>query len=86
METSHKYAKQGTFLYSGGRQGTLSSSEYQKLILSQLFHNEFSRIADREEKSVLRSSDVKASRKRRSTLEEDEHYAERLKKKSVGVS
>ena len=82
METAHKYAKQGTFLYSGGRHGSTSPTEYQKLLLSQLFHHELNRISDHEETST-RSSEAKASRKRHS--ENEENYPERLKKKSVGT-
>ena len=83
METAHKYAKEGTFLYSGGRHGATSSTEYQKLILSQLFHNELYRISEREN-SAMRSTEAKLSRKRSlSTFCEDEH-SHHLKKKMVG--
>lgn len=83
METAHKYAKQGTFLYSGGRHGATSSTEYQKLILSQLFHNELYRITDRETNNI-RSTGAKVIRKRELIdLSEDEdcYY---LKRKRVG--
>lgn len=82
METQHKYAKSGTFLYSGGRQGTVSSAEYQKLVLSQLFHNELYRV-DQRESSVQRSTESKLSRKRQHSPDEDEQH-QRLKRKSVG--
>lgn len=82
METAHKYAKEGTFLFSGGRQGTTSSVEYQKLILSQLFHNELYRVAERES-STIRSTEAKVSRKRQMSTSSDDEHLQRIKKKSV---
>lgn len=80
METAHKYAKEGTFLYSGGRHGATNSTEYQKLILSQLLHNELYRTSEREHSST-RSTRSKVSRKRNVSTSEDEHE-QHLKKKN----
>lgn len=80
METAHKYAKEGTFLYSGGRHGATSATEYQKLVLSQVFYHEFNRISQREATDA-RSSESKVSRKRDlppSSIDDN------LKKKKVG--
>lgn len=83
MESAHKYAKQGTFLYSGGRHGATSSLEYQRLILSQLFHNELYRVSDHE-KNHCRSSESKVTRKRKQT-EGPEMFSKPLKIKPVGL-
>ncbi|KXJ19884.1 hypothetical protein AC249_AIPGENE25278 [Exaiptasia diaphana] len=81
METAHKYAKQGTFLYSGGRHGSSSAIEYQKLLLSQMFNNELYRMTDIEE-SRVRSSESKVTRKRKMhMMEQDESCPRDIKRK-----
>ncbi|KXJ06653.1 hypothetical protein AC249_AIPGENE8086 [Exaiptasia diaphana] len=83
METAHKNAKLGTFLYSGGRHGATSSTEYQKLILSQIFHNELYRITDRETNSI-RSTEAKVIKKRELEVSsEDENCCNLKRKKQI---
>ena len=43
LETKHKDAKQGNFLFSGGKAGAIGKLEYQKNVLQQQF-NEWMRI------------------------------------------
>lgn len=46
METIHKRAKQGNFVYSGGRGGAIGRQEYQKQVLEQIFYNETSTLLE----------------------------------------
>ena len=42
METVHKRAKRGNFVYSGGRGGAIGRKEYQEQVIRQIFYNEVS--------------------------------------------
>ena len=46
IETVNKRPKEGNFCFSGGRDGPVDTIEYQKFVLTQLFHNEVYHIWD----------------------------------------
>ena len=43
IEGAHKRAKQGKFIFSGGRLGKTGKTDYQKRVIEQQFHNEWFR-------------------------------------------
>ena len=50
METKHKKAKQGNYIYSGGRVGETRKIEYQKRVLTQQFCHEWASVENQEKK------------------------------------
>lgn len=50
METKHKEAKQGNFIYSSGRTGETGRSDYQKRVVNQQFCYEWATVENREKK------------------------------------
>lgn len=78
METKHKDAKQGNYIYSGGRTGETGKSDYQKSVLTQQFCHEWASVQNRERKGCHYSSDIKAMK--RETAEQPIHIK---RKKSV---
>ena len=77
METKHKEAKQGNYIYSGGRLGETGKIEYQKRVLNQQFCHEWASVENREKKGCSYSSDSKVHKK------ENEDLPKRLKKKKM---
>ena len=77
METKHKEAKQGNYIYSGGRVGETGKIEYQKRVLTQQFCHEWASVENREKKGCSYSSDSKVHRK------ENEDLPKHLKKKKM---
>ena len=59
METRHKDAKQGNYVYSGGRTGEAGKTDYQKRVLIQQFCHEWASVENRERKGCSYSSDSK---------------------------
>ena len=59
METRHKDAKQGNYVYSGGRTSETGKTDYQKRILTQQFCHEWASVDNRERKGCSYSSDSK---------------------------
>ena len=51
LETKHKDAKQGNFLFIGGKAGAIEKLEYQKNGLQQQFNNEWMRIQNNNNKT-----------------------------------
>ena len=51
LETKHKDAKQGKFLFIGGKAGAIGKLEYQKNVLQQQFNNEWMRIQNNNNKT-----------------------------------
>ena len=76
METKHE-AKQGNYIYSGGRVGETGKTEYQKRVLTQQFCHEWASVENREKKRCSYSSDSKVHRK------ENEDLPKHLKKKKM---
>ena len=68
METKHKEAKQGNFIYSGGRTGETGRSDYQKRVLNQQFCHEWTSIENREKKGCSYSSDFKVQKRETAEL------------------
>ena len=77
METKHKEAKQGNYIYSGGRVGETGKIEYQKRVLTQQFCHEWASVEKREKKGCSYSSDSKVHRKK------NEDLPKHLKKKKT---
>ena len=59
METRHKDAKQGNYIYSGGRTGATGKIEYQRRVLTQQFCHEWASVENREKSGSNYSSDSK---------------------------
>ena len=59
METRHKDAKQGNYIYSGGRTGATGKIEYQGRVLTQQFCHEWASVENREKSGSNYSSDSK---------------------------
>ena len=59
METRHKDAKQGNYVYSGGRTGETGKTDYQKRVLTQQFYDEWASVENRDRKGCSYSSDSK---------------------------
>jgi len=57
METKHKEAKQGNYIYSGGRAGETGKIDYQKRVLTQQFCHAWTSVENREKKGCSYSSD-----------------------------
>ena len=51
LETKHKDAKQGNFLFSGGKAGAIGKLEYQKNVSQQQFNNEWIRLQNNNNKT-----------------------------------
>jgi len=77
METKHKEAKQGNYIYSGGRAGETGKIDYQKRVLTQQFCHEWASVENREKKGSSYSSDSKVHKK------ENEDLPKHLKKKKM---
>ena len=77
METKHKEAKQGNFIYSGGRAGETGKIDYQKRVLTQQFCHEWASVQNREKKGNSYSSDSKVHKK------ENKDLPKHLKKKKM---
>lgn len=67
METKHKEAKQGNFIYSSG-------TDYQKRVLNQQFCHEWATIENREKKGCSYSSDFKVQKGETAELPMHLHY------------
>ena len=50
METKHTQAKQGNYIYSGGRAGKTGKIDHEKRVLTQQFCHEWASVMNREEK------------------------------------
>ena len=77
METKHKEAKQGNYIYSSGRVGETGKIDYQKRVLTQQFCQEWASVENREKKGCSYSSDSKVHKK------ENEDLPKHLKKKKM---
>lgn len=77
METKHKEAKQGNYIYSSGRVGETGKIDYQKRVLTQQFCHEWASVENREKKGCSYSSDSKVHKK------ENEDLPKHLKKKKM---
>ena len=77
METKHKEAKQGNYIYSGGRAGETGKIDYQKRVLTQQFCHEWASVENREKKGCSYSSDFKVYKK------ENEDLPKHLNKKKM---
>ena len=56
MEGAHKRAKQGKFIFSGGRLGKTGKTDYQKRVIEQQFLNEWFRGESTEMKNSAKRS------------------------------
>ena len=65
---SNKEAKQGNFIYSGGRTGETGRSDYQKRVLNQQFCHEWASVENRERKGCSYSSDFKVQKRETADL------------------
>ena len=63
METKHKYAKQGNYIYSGGLTGETGRQDYQKCVLTQQFYHEWTSVENKEKKDLSYSSDIKVKKR-----------------------
>ena len=77
METKHKEAKQGNYIYSGGRAGETGKIDYQKRVLTQQFCHEWASVENREKKGCSYLSDSKVHKR------ENEDLPKHLKKKKM---
>lgn len=77
METKHKEAKQGNYIYSGGRAGETGKIDYQRRVLTQQFCHEWASIEHQETKGSSYSSDSEVHKK------EHEDLPKHLKKKKM---
>ena len=77
METKHKEAKQGNYIYSSGRVGDTGKIDYQKRVLTQQCCHEWASVENREKKGCSYSSDSKVHKK------ENEDLPKHLKKKKM---
>jgi len=77
METKHKEAKQGNYIYSCGRTGETGKIDYEKRVLTQQFCHEWASVENQEKKGCSYSSDSKVHKK------ENEDLPKHLKKKKM---
>lgn len=77
METRHKDAKQGNYIYSGGRTGETGKIDYQRRVLTQQFCHEWASVENREKKGCNYSSDSKVCK------QETEDLPKHLKRKKM---
>ena len=77
METRHKDAKQGNYIYSGGRTGETGKIDYQRRVLTQQFCHEWASVENREKKGCRYSSDSKVQK------HESEDLPNHLKRKKT---
>lgn len=77
METKHKEAEQGNYIYSGGRAGETGKIDYQRRVLTQQFCHEWASIEHQETKGSSYSSDSEVHKK------EHEDLPKHLKKKKM---
>ena len=77
METRHKDAKQGNYIYSGGRTGETGKIDYQRRVLTQQFCHEWASVENREKKGCSYSSDSKVHK------QESQDSTKQLKKKKM---
>ncbi|XP_044165701.1 uncharacterized protein LOC114960085 [Acropora millepora] len=79
METKHKEAKQGNYIYSCGRTGETGKIDYEKRVLTQQFCHEWASVENQEKKGCSYSSDSKVHKK------ENEDLPKHLKKKKMHI-
>ena len=85
METAHKQNKRKSLLFSGGRAGPISTSQYQEQVIRQQFQNEVFEITSREN-TPQRSSSRKAEKKRKANIVEKESGVKRVVIKPISLN
>ena len=68
METKHKEAKQGNYIYSSGQVGETGKIDDQKRVLTQQFCHEWASVKNKEKKGCSYSSDSKVHKKENEDL------------------